>query len=92
MISTSAGRVKIFDGQDEVASFGAHAGDVSAIALHPSGDIIASVGVDKSYVLYDLTASTVATQVYADSGMSPLTVSADILMLLSRSHMRTISS
>ena len=75
VISTSAGRVKIFQGQEEVASFGTHAGNVSAMALHPSGDMVASVGVDKSYVLYDLTTSTVGTQVYSNSGMSLLPAS-----------------
>jgi hypothetical protein len=68
VISTSAGRVKMFEGQEEVASFGAHAGDVTAIGLHPSGDIVASVGVDKSYVLYDLASSAIATQVYSNAG------------------------
>lgn len=71
VVCTSAGRVKVFEGQEELASFGAHAGEVTAVALHPSGDIVASVGVDKSYVLYDLTTSAVATQVYSNSGMFP---------------------
>ena len=67
-IATSTGRVKIFDGQEEVASFDSHSGTVSAVAVHPSEDILASVGVDKSYVLYDTTALSVITQVYSDSG------------------------
>jgi len=71
VISTSAGRVKIFEGQEEVASFAAHAGKVSAVALHPSGDIVASAGGDKSYVLYDLTSTDVVSQVYTDSGTLP---------------------
>lgn len=70
VISTSAGRVKVFEGQEEAKSFGAHAGEVAAVALHPSGEIVASIGVDKSYVLYDLTTSTVVTQVYSNSGMA----------------------
>lgn len=75
VISTSRGSVKVFEGQEEVASFDAHAGEVTSVALHPSGDIVASVGVDKSYVLYDLTTTVVATQVYSNSGewlMSPI--------------------
>jgi pre-mRNA-processing factor 19 len=68
VISTSAGRLKVFEEQTEVASFGAHAGEATALALHPSGEIVASVGVDKSYVLYDLTSSAIATQVYSNSG------------------------
>ncbi|KAF7510300.1 hypothetical protein GJ744_006796 [Endocarpon pusillum] len=69
VISTSAGRVKVFERQEEAASFSTHAGEATAVALHPSGDIIASVGVDKSYVLYDLTTSAVATQVYSNTAL-----------------------
>lgn len=70
MISTSAGIVKVFEGQEEIASFNAHAGKVTGLALHPSGDIVASIGVDKSYVLYDMNTLAVATQVYSNTGMS----------------------
>lgn len=69
VISTSAGRVKVFEGEDEAMSFSAHAGEVTAVALHPGSDLIASVGVDKSYVMYDMTTSAVVTQVYTNSGM-----------------------
>jgi len=69
VISTSAGILKVFEGQEETTSFAAHAGEVTAVALHPSGEIVASVGVDKSYVLYDLTTWDIATQVYSSSGM-----------------------
>jgi pre-mRNA-processing factor 19 len=92
VISTSVGRVKVFEGQEEMASFGAHAGEVSAVALHPSGDMAASVGVDKSYVLYDLSASSVATQVYSDSGMSPMGRFVILLIMVNSSHLRTIPS
>jgi WD40 repeat protein len=78
VLSTSAGRVKIFEGQEEVTSFPAHAGDVNAVALHPSGDMVASVGGDKSYVLYDLTSTAVVSQVYTDSGILPLPLMEDI--------------
>lgn len=66
--STSAGNVKIYENEAEVSSFSCHAGEVMALAVHPSGDILASVGVDKSYVFYDLTSSTVGTQVLTDAG------------------------
>ena len=68
IISTSAGRVQVFEGQNEVASFDAHAGAACALALHPSGSILASVGVDKSYALYDLDTFKLVTQVYTNSG------------------------
>ena len=77
VISTSAGRVKVFERQEEVASFSTHAGEATAVALHPSGDIIASVSVDKSYVLYDLTTSAAATQVYSNSGMLSMVLLCD---------------
>jgi len=70
IVSTAAGSVKIFDKATETANFSAHAGEISALALHPSGEILASVGVDKSYVLYDLVSSTPITQIYTDSGQS----------------------
>ncbi|KAL8739138.1 MAG: hypothetical protein Q9181_000167 [Wetmoreana brouardii] len=68
--STSAGSVKIFDRGSEAANFSSHAGEVSALALHPSGDILASVGIDKSYTFYDLTTSTVATQILTDAALT----------------------
>ena len=68
VIATNSGRVKVFEAQQEVASFSVHAGEASGLALHPSDTILASVGVDKSYVLYDLTTGQLLTQVYSDSG------------------------
>ncbi|KAL8760197.1 MAG: hypothetical protein Q9199_000220 [Rusavskia elegans] len=68
--STSTGNVIIFESGREIASFSGHAGEATAIASHPSGDILASVGVDKSYIFYDLTSNTVATQVLTDSALT----------------------
>ena len=67
-IATSTGMVKIYDGGSEVSKFSGHSGEATALAAHPSGDILASVGVDKSYILYDLTSSVIATQVYTNAG------------------------
>ena len=68
-IATSTGVVKIFDSNgNETASFSSHAGAVTALAGHPTGDILASVGVDKSYVMYDLTTNAAITQVFSDAG------------------------
>ena len=69
VISTATGQVKVFDGKEESASFATHAGAVTAVALHPSGSILASVGVDKSYAIYDLEGVKVVAQVYTDAGM-----------------------
>lgn len=66
VVSTSSGAVKVFG--DSETSFTSHAGSANALALHPSGDILASVGVDKSFVFYDLEAGKPVTQVYTDSG------------------------
>lgn len=68
IVSTSSGYIKIFDHGQEIATLSGHAGEVTALAVHPSGDILASVGVDKSYIFYDLTSNTVATQVLTDAG------------------------
>ena len=65
---TSAGTVKIFEDGNELASFPGHAGEVTGLALHASGDILASVGVDKSYILYDLISSTTSLQIFTNSG------------------------
>ncbi len=65
---TSAGTVKIFEDGKELASFSGHAGEVTGLALHASGDILASVGVDKSYILYDLISSAKSLQIFTNSG------------------------
>lgn len=67
VVSTSSGAVKVL-GDDEI-TFTSHAGNANGLALHPSGDILASVGVDKSFVFYDLVGGSSVTQVYTDSGM-----------------------
>lgn len=67
-VATSSGSVVVAVEGSAQAKFHQHAGAATAIAVHPCGDIVASVGVDKSYVLYDLHASAVITQIYSDSG------------------------
>lgn len=70
-IATANGKVKIVEDGQEVASFGAHSASVSDLALHPSGDILASVSSDGTYALYDVESNRLLTQVQASSGMSP---------------------
>lgn len=72
VISTTSGAVKIFEGQNEISNFQAHSGSVTALTLHPSGDIFASASDDKSYVIYDIESSKVLTQVFTDSGRSSI--------------------
>jgi len=69
VVSTSSGAVKVFG--DGETTFTSHAGSANGLALHPSGDILASVGVDKSFVFYDLPGGKAVTQVYTDSGTAP---------------------
>ena len=76
VVATQSGLIKIFEGTDEITNFTSHAGSTTGIDLHPSGDILASVGDDKSYVLYDLESLSTITQVYTDSGM--LRASSDL--------------
>jgi pre-mRNA-processing factor 19 len=67
VIATASGAVKVFG--DNETTFTSHAGSANALALHPCGDILASVGVDKSFVIYDLVKGRPVTQIYTDSGM-----------------------
>lgn len=67
VFATSSGLVKIFENGSEVSSYHQHTGKVTALAVHPSKQILASVGVDKSYVLYDLTTSAPAMQTFTNS-------------------------
>lgn len=73
VVASATGSVKVFENGSEVASFASHAGEVTAIDVHPTGDIVASVGVDKSYVLYDLSTNSVITQIFTDAGEYSLT-------------------
>ena len=68
VIVTTSGAVVVTQGGSVQAKFHQHAGEATDVAVHPCGDLLASVGIDKSYVLYDLQESKVLTQVYSDSG------------------------
>ncbi|KAI2615239.1 Prp19-domain-containing protein [Hypoxylon sp. NC1633] len=68
--STSKGSVKVFENGVEVASFSDHAGPATALSIHPSKELLASVGLDKSFVIYDLTNLRRATRVYTNSDLS----------------------
>lgn len=80
IFATAKGSVKIFDSGKEVASFSDHAGPVTGLSVHPSNDILASVGSDKSFVFYDLINLQRVTRVYTNSGTSTTTHSAQIWM------------
>lgn len=66
--STSKGSVKVFESGSEIASFSDHAGPANGLAIHPSKEILASIGSDKSFVFYDLVNLQRATRVYTNAG------------------------
>lgn len=93
IISTSTGAVKIFEKEKEIGSFAVHAGSATGLALHPTGDLLASVGSDKSYVVYDLESMSHVTRVFTDSGMYNSWVLAFLTILtLHRAYLRPIPS
>ncbi|ETN44895.1 uncharacterized protein HMPREF1541_09770 [Cyphellophora europaea CBS 101466] len=65
IISTSKGQVSVRDAASgsELGLFTAHTSGVSAVTVHPSGELFASVGADGIYVVYDIETMSVATQV-----------------------------
>lgn len=67
VVATSSGNVKVYENGSDTFDFGGHAGEITALAVHPSGDILASVGLDKSYIFYDLTSHKQVLRVITDS-------------------------
>ncbi|KAI9894427.1 MAG: hypothetical protein M1814_003185 [Vezdaea aestivalis] len=70
IISTAKGSLKIFKEGKETSSLKAHSGPITGLAMHPSGEILASVGEDKSYVFYDLVSPSVVSQVYSNEELT----------------------
>lgn len=68
IVATSTGAVKVFENGAEIAELGSHAGAATSLAMQPTGDILASTGVDKSFIFYDLITMKVASHIYTDSG------------------------
>lgn len=66
--ATSQGSLKVYQGDDLVAQATEHAGAVTALSLHPGGQILASVGSDKSVVYYELASMRRISRAYTDSG------------------------
>ena len=66
----NGGVVKVFEGAKEVGAIAAHAGPVNGVAVHPTGDVVASIGKDKSFVVYDLESMKAVAQVYTENGES----------------------
>ncbi|KAF7189098.1 Pre-mRNA-processing factor 19 [Pseudocercospora fuligena] len=65
-VSTSSGVVVVAQEGAIQGKFQQHAGAATAVAGHPSGKLLVSVGYDKSYIIYDLDSMKALTQVYGD--------------------------
>jgi pre-mRNA-processing factor 19 len=70
IFSCADGSIRIFEDGAEVRAYNVHAGAATGLALHPCGTLLASVGSDRSYVLYDLSSpkDKSVTRVFADAG------------------------
>ena len=66
LAASSTGLVSIFRDGKEVGSW-RHNATVNALAVHPCGQIVASVGSDNRFILYDLSSSSIAAQATTDS-------------------------
>lgn len=66
--ATSKGSVKVFENGSEIASFSDHAGPVTGLSIHPSKEILASIGSDKSFIFYDLVNLRRVRRVFTNSG------------------------
>lgn len=71
IVATSSGVIRIWEDTGSSSSaIHTHAGGVTALALHPRGDILGSVGADKSWVLHDLETTKSVVQVYGESELT----------------------
>lgn len=68
VVSTSSGQVMIFEEGSQMMAFDSHAGSAVAVALHPSDELLASVGEDRSFVFYDLSKHKAVMQIHTESG------------------------
>lgn len=68
VVATAAGSVEGYEAGAKVFSFNAHSGEARAVTLHPCGDLLASVGSDKTFVFYDLMSASQVLQVSANTG------------------------
>ncbi|KAK3494236.1 Diaminopimelate epimerase-like protein [Neurospora hispaniola] len=68
--ATSKGSVKAVEGGVETGSVTEHAGAVTGLAVHPGEQILASVGVDKGIIFYDLQSLQRVARVYTDAELT----------------------
>lgn len=84
--ATSKGSVKAVEGGVETGSVTEHAGAVTGLAVHPGEQILASVGVDKGIIFYDLHSLQRVARVYTDAGM--YSISLLLSVQLTNNHIR----
>ncbi|PFH57853.1 hypothetical protein XA68_14472 [Ophiocordyceps unilateralis] len=70
VFATGRGAVKVYEGGKEATSASDHAGPATALSTHPGGEILASVGADKSIVFYDLGSMKRVGRVFTDSSLN----------------------
>lgn len=80
ILSTGQGSIKLFENGAPVAQASEHAGAVTALSLHPSGELVASVGTDKSIVFYQTSTLERVSRAYTDA-CKLLTPALSLLML-----------
>ncbi|PHH61607.1 hypothetical protein CDD81_8122 [Ophiocordyceps australis] len=68
--TTTLGSIKVYEGGDMLASLSEHAGPATALSMHPGGEILASVGTDKSIVFYETDTFTRISRVYNDHSLT----------------------
>lgn len=68
VFATSQGGVKIYENGSETAALSEHSGPATALSIHPGGDVLASVGADKSIVFYSLATAERVSRAYTDAG------------------------
>ncbi|OAL46331.1 Prp19-domain-containing protein [Pyrenochaeta sp. DS3sAY3a] len=80
IVATAAGTTKIFEEGSEIAQVGLHAGPATALALHPSGALLATVGADKSFAFHDLSTFNTVSQVYVEAEITSCAFHVDGLL------------
>ncbi|KAJ6779988.1 hypothetical protein PWT90_06872 [Aphanocladium album] len=77
IFGTSNGGLKVFEGGNQVAAASEHSGPTTGLSVHPSGDIIASVGADKSLILYELASLKRVSRTFVDASLTTVAFHPD---------------
>ena len=67
-MATSVSGIKLLENGVLQSTLEGPSGNLGGITLHPSGDILASVGDDATCMLHDLTTGSKVLQITTDSG------------------------